>query len=734
MNTKSLSKTLSTILNAIAVAAVALPAVLIFPLTSDAITFPKHIFIILAAFLGLTLWTLGFIFRKKVTATMSPFLLPVFLLAAVSVASIIFGSSPFPEALLGQTGLSIAFLILFLVGSGRPKRVAGWISGGLIAAAAALALISLLSYLGVLDNLGFLGTVGKTFTPAGGLITHLVFLAAVLPLAIGILKDTKVRPLGAQGLTLKDQGPTLRALKQLGSLAAIILIAGGLIVGSVNYLKNRAAFRQMPLSTGWQIAVETLKISPFVGTGSNGYLAAFTQYRPVSSNNGDLWNVRFQQASNELLHRFTENGILGLAALILLIYKIYKTYNIYNSYIPAGLGAALSIFGIGLLLEPLNAVALSLLLGLLSIMVLSVKGQAAAFDKDGSIYDVILGIVALKKGIVSVNLVPPAAAGDMVPLSGNEKPREASYSRILGWVLFVPALAISGLVFYFGSRVMAAEIDYRKALVGIAGNDGTTAYNQLIKTITANPWFDTYHRQYADINLRLANSLAAQKDLSDTDRNNVSQLIQQSIREGKIAVQLDSNDVRNWEQLAVVYRALINVADGAKDWTNVAYTEAIRRDPVNPLLRLDLGGVFYSLSDWDNAIRTFQTAASLKPDYANAYYNLALGYEQAGKAVEAARAMQSAVQNLDAKSPDYPAALAKLEELVKAAQPITDNQQPTTGGSSKEPLVKPEPLPTAGPGANKVDLTPKEAPPVTPTPTVEPTPAPEVNVSPTITP
>lgn len=726
MNTKSLSKTLSAILNVITVAAVALPAVLIFPLASDAITFPKHIFMILAAFTALTLWTLGFIFRKKVTATISPFLLPVFLLAAVSVASIIFGASPFPEALLGQTGLSISFLILFLVGSGRPKRSAAWISAGLIASAAALALVSLLSYLGILDTIGILGTVGKNFTPAGGLITHLIFLTAVLPLAIGVLKGArKVTPSASEGVTFG-------ALKQLGALAAIVLISGGLIVGSVNYLKNLSAFRQLPLSTGWQVAIETLKISPFVGTGSNGYLAAFTQYRPVASNNGDLWNVRFQQAPNEFLQRFTENGILGLAVLVLLIYKIYKSYNTYNSYTPAGLGAALAIFGIGLFLEPLNAVLLSLCLGLLLIMVLSVKGQAAAFDKDGSIYDVILGIVALKKGIVSVNLVPPSAAGDMAKSkTADEKPKEASYSRILGWVLFVPGLAISILVFYFGSRVVAAEIDYRKALVGIAGNDGTTAYNQLIKTITQNPWFDTYHRQYADINLRLANSLAAQKNLSDTDRNNVSQLIQQSIREGKIAVQLDPNDVRNWEQLAVIYRALINVADGARDWTNVAYTEAIRRDPVNPLLRLDLGGVFYSLKDWDTAIRTFQTAASLKPDYANAYYNLALAYEQAGKLANAVGAMQSAVQNLDAKSPDYPAAVAKLEELAKKAKEETGVGSKESAGTSKEPLTKPEPLPTAGPGANKVDLTPKEAPPVTPTPTVEPTPAPDVILSPT---
>ena len=725
MNTKSLSKTLSTILNFLTVAVIALPPVIIFTLTSDAISFPKHIFVIYSAFIALTLWTLGFILRKKVTATVSPVLVPVFLLAVASVISVIFGTSPFPEALLGQTGLSVSLLILFLIGSSRPKRVSGWISAGLIASAAAVALTNLLSYLGVLDSLGFLGTVGKMFTPAGGQVTHLIFLAGVLPLAIGFIKGQK-----------GTEASTSKSLKQLGALAGIVLIVGGIAIGAANYFKNRAAFRQLPLSSSWQIAIETLKISPFVGVGPNGYLAAFTQYRPLSSNNGDLWNVRFQAAGNELLQRFTENGIIGLAALILLAYNVYKVYKVYNSYTPSGLGASLAIFGVGLLLEPLNVVTISLLLGLLLIMVLSVKGNAAAYEKgNASIYDVILGIVALKKGIVSVNVTPPSAAGDLSAASVAKPVDTTSYSKILGWVFFVPSLAISALTFYLGGRAFAAEIEYRKALVGIAANDGTTAYNQLIKTITFNPWFDTYHRQYADINLRLANSLAAQKDLSDQDRTNVSQLIQQAIREGKIAVQLDSNDVRNWEELAIIYRALINVADGARDWTITAYSEAIRHDPVNPLLRLDLGGVFYSLKDWDSAIRTFQTATSLKPDYANAYYNLALAYEQGGKLTDAVKAMQASVQSLDSKSPDYEAAVKKLEELAKRAKEETGVNSKETTGTSKEPLTKPQPLPTAGPGANKVDLGPKEAPPVTTPPaggpTTEPTQTPEVVVSPT---
>lgn len=718
----SYTKLINSILNYLLAGVVFLTPILFFPLTSDTVIFPKHIFFILAGFSILAVWTLGFVVKKRVSVTVSPLLLPIFLLAVTAAAGLFLGQAAKPEGLIGQTGLLTAFLILFLAGSSRPQKLAQTLINSVVWAGAALGLFSLLGYLGILGNLGFLGNLGKSFTPAGSLLTLIGYLAAALPLAIGILK----RSMDSAAET------TSAALKKLGLIIAGILILAGIALGSLNYLGflGQPKPQRLSLNFGWKIAIETLKISPLWGVGPNGYLAAFTQYRPLEINSSDLWSVRFQQAPNELLHRFTENGILGLAVLVLLVYKVYKTYNNYNSYIPSGSGAALAIFGVWLLIEPLNVVSLSLGLGLLLAAVLSLKQKQV--EARTNIYDVVLGLVAFKKGVVKIDVQQANPLGDF----SAPAPRPAAANTvILGWISFVPAILLAAAVFYLGFRAFGAELEYRRALQAIVTNDGTNAYNQLIKTITKNPWFDTYHRQYADVNLRLANSLAGQKNLSDQDRNNVTQLIQQAIREGKISVQLDPVDVRNWEQLAVIYRALINVADGARDWTIITYTEAVRRDPVNPLLRLDLGGVFYSLNDWDSAQRTFQTAASLKPDYANAYYNLALAYEQDGRFKEAARAMQTTVQVLDPKSPDYAPAQNKLDELVKKAQEATGQQPPAEPGTSQERLTKPQPIPTPLPGANRVELSPEEAaPPVTPTPTVEPTSAPEVNVSPTVTP
>jgi tetratricopeptide (TPR) repeat protein len=463
-----------------------------------------------------------------------------------------------------------------------------------------------------------------------------------------------------------------------------------------------------------------LKEKPFTGVGSAAYLSAFTKYRPLGANSGDLWNQRFLQASNEILQTFTTNGLIGLLVLLYLLYQLYRL----AQTVPQGLtfadakvrplntsGLAISLLAVAasLLLLPLSVVSLSVLVTLMTSLVISQKAlspQPIANSQSPAIYDATIGLVALREKLPAV------------------------FTTVLPWALMVLAVILSGGTLFLTSRAWAAEIAYRRALVAIIQNDGTEAYNKMIQTIQWNPFIDTYHRQYADINLRLANSLAARQNLSDQDRANVSQLVQQSIREGKIAVQLDPEDVQNWEILARTYRALINVAQGAGDWTLVAYGEAVRRDPVNPLLRLELGGVFYNLKDWESAIRNFQAAVNLKPDYANGYYNLALAYEQDGRTARAAQAMQAAVTNLRADSADFAAAQQKLTELVEKVK-STPETTSTTGTTGVGELSGPEPLPTPLPGANRVKLGEEEKPPVTPTPTPSLSPTPTVNITPT---
>jgi tetratricopeptide (TPR) repeat protein len=210
--------------------------------------------------------------------------------------------------------------------------------------------------------------------------------------------------------------------------------------------------------------------------------------------------------------------------------------------------------------------------------------------------------------------------------------------------------------------------------------------------MATNPYRDNYRVVYSQTNLLLANSIAGKKDLTESDRSTVTQLIQQGIREAKNAVALNSTKVTNVENLATIYRNLLNLAQGADSWTIASYRQAIILDPVNPNLRVALGGVLYSLKNYDEAINFFRQAIDLKPNLANAHYNLAAAYREKGDFQNAYNSMQQVIQLVDKTSADYTKSSEELEQLrqklgAAANATPTTNTQPAT-------LTTPAPLPS----------------------------------------
>ena len=129
-------------------------------------------------------------------------------------------------------------------------------------------------------------------------------------------------------------------------------------------------------------------------------------------------------------------------------------------------------------------------------------------------------------------------------------------------------------------------------------------------------------------------------ELSEADRQTISQAIQAAIEEAKATVTLNPQKAVNWENLASIYRNIINVAQGADSWTVSAYQRAIILDPQNPTYRVSLGGVMFTFKNYDEAVKLFEQAIAIKPDWANSYYNLAWSSYQKADYQRAAAAMQ----------------------------------------------------------------------------------------------
>jgi tetratricopeptide (TPR) repeat protein len=78
----------------------------------------------------------------------------------------------------------------------------------------------------------------------------------------------------------------------------------------------------------------------------------------------------------------------------------------------------------------------------------------------------------------------------------------------------------------------------------------------------------------------------------------------------------------------------------------------IQTNPTDPTLRFELGTVYATLQNYEQAVRLFQQTIELKPDWANAYYNLANAYKQRGDNASALSVLQQTRQLIPADSAD----------------------------------------------------------------------------------
>jgi len=251
----------------------------------------------------------------------------------------------------------------------------------------------------------------------------------------------------------------------------------------------------------------------------------------------------------------------------------------------------------------------------------------------------------------------------------------------------LPLLLIGLLVasFYLLARAYLAEFYFKKSL---AVKNVKEIYDYQRLAIITNPFIERFRLSFSQTNLLIANSLAIKvntpevepnlhdntsgvNELSAQDRQTISKAIQAAIEEAKAAVSLNEKKAANWENLGSVYRNLLNTADGADAWAISSYQRAIVLDPQNPKYRLDLGGVYYALKNYDEASRYFEQAITLKPDWPNAHYNLAWTYYQKGSYAKAISSMQTVISLLSRQK--------NSTELIKAQKDLEEFKLKLTG-------------------------------------------------------
>ncbi|KKS26759.1 MAG: hypothetical protein UU86_C0032G0001, partial [candidate division WWE3 bacterium GW2011_GWC1_42_102] len=280
---------------------------------------------------------------------------------------------------------------------------------------------------------------------------------------------------------------------------------------------------------------------------------------------------------------------------------------------------------------------------------------------------------------------------------GDSSAINKEYSKFIFGAVIIIAVIYGG---YLWGKNYMGEFYMRRAVIALLNNDGAKVYENQRLAITANPTRDSYYNSFAQTDLALANNLAGKENLTDAEKQTIQSLISEAITTTRVTTEaINPLSAANWETRALIYRSILNVAENASEWAVSAYSTAIQLDPTNPRLRLDLGGMFYAQKDYLSAANQFRQAFSLKPDYANAYYNFAQAMIQLNDLQSAKQAFEVTKTLVDVDSEDaklLDKEIAAVDERIKAAG-TTGQVKPTVeqitasqnqGPAQQEPLVK----------------------------------------------
>lgn len=365
----------------------------------------------------------------------------------------------------------------------------------------------------------------------------------------------------------------------------------------------------------WPVSIDSIKQSPFLGVGPSNFLESYNRYRPLESNSTKSWNVKFLVASNTILTLLSEVGIIGFVFFISLFVISFISNKNLNPY----------------------------KLGLFFILIIS------------SFYPFSPALMPLILIFLAMNNEPKEVKGiftSIVPLI----------------LIMIPIVALIIATIFYGYKAFYGEYLFGKAIKIIKTKDALKSYESINKTVLFNPYVDRYHLTSAEIKMSIAQNLSKKESLTEEDKKTLSELIQQAIEESKATVSLNPKNASSWETLGNIYVNISPFAKDSMDFAVQSYNQAISLDPINPLLRIKLGGIYYAEGKFEEASKIFELAVVAKSDYANSHFNLAMAYKGNKQFEKAKEQINIVLKLVDSNSEDYQIAKKEFENIDSVPQ------------------------------------------------------------------
>lgn len=436
-------------------------------------------------------------------------------------------------------------------------------------------------------------------------------------------------------------------------IASAVLV---IVLNTLSLMPGKIASIALPnWAASWSVALDTLRTpkTALIGFGTESYTNAFSRFKPGWMNGTEVWQLSFGSGSNWPLTLLVTQGLLSVIALIFVITKVFQLIKSSSHHLHPAAAIVTAAFVLQLTL-PFQVGLFILQLLALTVLILSVPTQLQVIEF---------------------------------------KPKHW-WPAAFGW------LVLGGLVslgWFYGTLFTAY---YHLALADRAAyrNEPLKIYEHQRQAVVLSPYIDLVRRQYALTNLQIALGLSSNPQVTDADRNQITQLVSQAIREAKAATILDPSNTQNWIVLAEIYRNLSTAAKEANQWTVSSLVSAIQTDPTNPALRMDLGLVLLDQNLQNEAAQSFNQAIELKPDLPGGYFQLGRVFKLNNQLDRTQTLWQKSLSLLSATSEEYRTVSTSLKELEAAIAA-------TLSAKKLAPLPTPSPTPASATDSALLRLT-----------------------------
>lgn len=584
-----------------------------FPTLENFFDTPKYVLLFVGAVVSFLFWGRQVLAEKQLRISTHAFLLPLLLLSVGIIISSFFTTDSLFDSFWTINGMLVlaALTIIFLSTVLTTIRVSV-IKEVLLSVGIVTTLISALQAVGIGPS-----TILNTFLTLK-MNPDFRFAFTGSPLA----SLTLLIPIFVLGLTSLFKTKNWKS--SVFDIIAVIMIGAGIGLHVFMMWPGKIATPiLLPFTAQWLLFAEFIK-SPlrlFFGYGPGGFADAFTVLRPAQLNATQYWNIIFQSGSNALFTLAFTSGLLATLGWIswffVLLFQIPKSRS--HEYFPFGI-ALLSLFIMHLFI-PLSVISVLLL------VVFSVVWIVGRKESGNQLVELIFH----PKMLVS------------------RLGQHSEHSSQIFVIVVISALFIMMLFpMWYVVKQVVGEFFLYKSSIAVQANDGKGAYENIQKAVSWNPQHAPYRLTYAKTNFLLAQNLSQKKDLTDEQKNNIATLMQQAVREVRLAAQLAPSHSQYWREMAQIYRSLVGSVKDADQFTLAAYSQAIQFSPTDPSLRLDLGSLFLQQKNYEQAALFFEQATTLKPDYANAYYNWGKALELQNKYEPAVAAYKQALRIAEA--------------------------------------------------------------------------------------